>query len=270
MYSQSEAADNLVAAAIKKAQSGFLRLLILSFMAGIIIAFSGVISNTAGHSITSASIQRILIGATFAVGLPTVILMGAELFTGNCLMITAVLKKKITVAKMLRNWAIVYIGNFLGSMFVAVLVVYSQQLNYSANGLAAFTIKVALSKSTATVQHSLFTGILCNILVCSGVFMAMCAKDVAGKIIASYIPVFVFVSVGFEHSIANMYFCIAGLLAKSNPAYLSKAVEMGIDVSRLSWSSFFSSLFLATAGNIIGGALIIGVYIWHCHQGVKQ
>lgn len=264
MLNSKETAAKLVEIAEIKAENRFFKTVVLAFLAGMFIAFGGAIANTAAFSVQNVSIQRLLTGATFALGLPMTILCGAELVTGNCLMVSGLLCKRISAAKLLRNWGIVYFGNFLGALTVALLVVLSGQLNYGDSTLAAYTIKVANAKVTASLSHNLISGILCNILVCCGVFMATAAKDAIGKIVASFMPVFVFVTLGFEHSIANMYFCTAGLIAKLNPIYADKAVEMGVNFANLTWGNFlFSHLPLVTAGNIIGGCCLGVFFVWY-------
>ncbi len=267
MVPTNEAAVRLLDVSAVKAGKSAKILLFVGFIAGLVIAMSGVISNTVACAAQGTAVQRLLTGAVFATGLPIVTLMGGELFTGNCLMITGVFARRISIRAMLRNLAIVYIGNIAGSVFVAVCIIFAGQLNLYDGGLAAFTIKAAATRMSIPFSSAIFSGLLCNILVCFGVFMASTAKSVPGKVLASYIPVFVFVTSGLEHSVANVYFCVVALLAKLNPDYLAKAVDVGADIAKLNWVNFLAGHLLpVTIGNLIGGCFIAGFYIWYCYS----
>ena len=157
---------------------------------------------------------------------------GAELFTGNCLIAISLLERQCTPAGMLRNWAIVYLSNFAGALLVAAGCAFFGQLNYSGGLLAVFTMKLAAGKCALPFQNTFVLAILCNLLVCLGVILAMTAKDTAGRFIGAFLPVCYFVICGFEHCVANMYYIPAGLMAKAVPAYAQLAAEMGVGLSR--------------------------------------
>ncbi|MDR1572868.1 MAG: formate/nitrite transporter family protein [Clostridiales Family XIII bacterium] len=239
--------------------------LLLGVLAGMLIAFAAAASSTAAHGIADVGLARMTTGLIFPFGLAMVIVAGAELFTGSCLISISVLAGRVTLPHMLVNWLIVYVGNFIGGLIVAAVCVYSGQLDYSKGALAVYTIKAAAAKSSLGFGDAVALGIFCNLLVCLGVFMALSAKDAAGRILGSYPPVSFFVICGFEHCVANMYYIPAGLLAARVPEYAAKAAELGVHTESLTWGNFFlANLLPVTLGNIIGGAAL-GALMWLCH-----
>ena len=248
-----------------KAEKPFGRLFALAVMAGLFIAFGVAVCNTASHSIADVSTSKIIGGLLFPFGLGMVMLMGAELFTGNVMIGISVLNGDTTLWKMLRNWGIVYLGNFVGAALLALACARFGQLGYSQGHLAAYTIKLAASKCSLPFANALVMGILCNVLVCTGVLCSLSARDTAGRILGAYIPVAFFVICGFEHSVANMYYIPAGLFALGVPEYAELAAQQGINVSGLTWGSFLlHNLLPVTIGNILGG-LAVGGTMWACH-----
>ena len=255
LFTPWENIENYANAGAKKSQRTFLRLFLLSILAGMLIAFGGATAATATHAVTNVSIQRLISGLLFPFGLGMVIISGAELFTGNCLIAISVLEKKTTLKKMLYNWVVVYFGNFVGAVILAAGCAYFGQFDASAGALAVHSIKVAASKCAISFPNGIVLGIFCNILVCMGVILSLSAKDVTGRIMGAYLPVALFVICGFEHCIANMYYVPAGIFALSVPKYAELALEAGIDVSAIGWANFvFRNLVPVTIGNIIGGA----------------
>ena len=223
----AEIAQYTVDAGQRKAELTPVKQLILGVLAGAFIALASQGSNEAIHTIESIGLGKSLAGALFATGLILVIVAGGELFTGNCLMVMALSERRITLKALLRSWFIVYLGNLIGSVLVAFFVLRSGQLGYTGGLLGGFTLKLATYKTTLTFGKAFFMGILCNWLVCLAVWMAYAAGDVAGKILAIFFPIWLFVASGFEHSIANMYYIPAGILAKANPLFVEKALELG-------------------------------------------
>ena len=254
--------QNLADVGIKKGNTSAWKLLLLGLMGGAFIAFASEGSNAAIHTIPSIGLAKALAGALFSTGLMLVVLFGAELFTGNMLMVIALFRKDITLAKLLRNWALVYIGNFAGSVLIAVLIAASGQLDFSAGMLGAFTLKTAVYKVNLTFLKAFSMGILCNWLVCMGVWMAANSKDATGKILGIFFPIWLFITSGFEHSVANMYYIPAGLFIKSNPTYVQGALDLGISAAaldNLTWTVFLvDNLIPVTLGNIVGGGLFVG------------
>ena len=239
------------------------KMIILGLFAGIFIAFAGSGSTVASAAVTNPSLAKLLSAVVFPIGLVMVILAGAELFTGNNLMIVGVLSKQVKVSQMLRNWLVVYLANFVGSIFVAWAVNFGGQLSIGANAVAVATIKSGAYKCTLEFPQALVLGILCNTLVCIGVWMSYSAKTVVGKVVASFLPIMLFVVSGYEHCIANMYTIPSAIIANTNPVYAQAALAAGIDTQMLTWSNFFiNNLLPVTLGNIIGGAFVVGALYW--------
>ena len=248
-----------------KAKRSTSLLLVLGILAGVLIALGSAATNTAVYGIQETWTARTICALLFPFGLGMVVIMGAELFTGNCLITISVLDKRCTVMEMIRSWVIVYLANFAGSLLVAAGCAWFGQMNYSNGALAVYTMKVAVGKCTIPFANGVVLGILCNFLVSLGVLMALSAKDSAGKIICAYLPVAFFVLCGFEHCVANMYYISAGLTAKAVPAYAQLAAESGLDLSALTVSNFLvKNLIPVTIGNIIGGGGL-GWLMWFCH-----
>lgn len=241
---------------------------LLGVMAGIFIALSSYGSGVASYGISPAGLGKALAGALFSTGLLLVLCAGGDLFTGNNLIIMSVFEKKNTVYNMLRNWVIVYIGNFVGSMLIVILVYTAGALSLDNGMLGAYTIKTAVIKTGYSFQSALSLGVLCNILVCLGCWLAYGAKDMAGKALGIFFPIWLFITSGFEHSVANMFYIPMGLLVKGNAQYQQAAVSqyhitMDQITNNLTWGNFFAkSLLPVTIGNIIGGSLLIGGIYW--------
>ena len=204
-------------------------------------------------------ISRLLSGVVFCLGLILIVVGGAELFTGNTLMVVAWAAGKVWLAEMLRAWLIVYIGNFIGAIGTAALVFLSGQYLSGKGGVAAVALNIALAKVTLSFEHALFLGILCNVLVCLAVWLAYGARSTTDKVLAVLFPVSAFVVAGFEHSVANMYLIPLGLFIK---AWGPSALVEGTDFSLLTWPVFFVSLVPVTIGNIIGGGGLVGLVYW--------
>lgn len=250
----------------KKAAMPPLKQFVLGILAGAYVAFAAGGSNAAIYAIESAGVGKALAGALFATGLLLVIIAGAELFTGNCLMVVACLQKRISWASMLKNWFFVYTGNLVGAVFLAGLIFISGQLSFSDGMLGAFTIKIAIYKTDLTFVKALTMGILCNWLVCLAVWMAAAAKDITGKLLGIFFPIWLFVTSGFEHSVANMYYIPAGILAKMNPQAMTALISTGLNMEKTAGlnpvSFLLNNLLPVTIGNIIGGAVFVGMAYW--------
>lgn len=260
----AQVTETMLGGMTTKSKLPLLKMFLLGILAGVAIAFGAEASSLAAHNITETGIQRLVMGCVFPVGLMIVVLLGAELFTGNCMMVAALFDKRVGAAALLRNWVVVYLGNLAGSLIIVALVNLSGQLGYSSNGLAVLTIKIAAGKVALTPGAAFCAGILCNTLVCIAVLLAMAAKGTIGKIAGIWFPIMTFVLSGFEHSIANMYYVPAGMLAASNPTYAAAAQAAGIDMSGLGIAGLCSNLIPVTLGNIVGGALI-ALLLWACH-----
>lgn len=246
------------------------RMILMGMLAGAFIAIGGAASNTAAHAIENVGVARAVAGSIFGVGLMLVVFMGAELFTGNCLMITSVMDKKTTWVKAVRNLVVVYFSNLLGALIFDALLVYSGNLNYTSGLLGAYTIKVAIGKIALSPVQCVTSGILCNILVCFAVLMGVASKDIAGKVWAIFFPIWAFVICGFEHCVANMFYIPAGMMAKANPAYVEKAIEAyGLTMEQIEGLTVMNSLsnFIpVTIGNILGGMVFVGIPMYLIHR----
>lgn len=245
------------------------KMILLGIMAGAFIAIGGATSNTAVHDISNVGLARTLAAAIFPAGLMMIVFCGGELFTGNCMMSMAVMDKKINILQMIRNLIIVYMSNFIGSMVIDLLIVYSGNLDYTSGGLGAYTIKVAMGKVNIDPVKAICSGILCNILVCMAILMAGAAKDIIGKVFGIFFPIFAFVIGGFEHCVANMYYIPAGILASKQAKYADKAMELygytAEQMNNLSPSGMLKNLVPVTIGNIIGGAIFVGLMYYFIH-----
>ena len=254
LFTAAETAANYANAGAAKTKLPISKMLILGILAGLLIGFPSCVTNMATYALENNSTIRMISGLLFAFGLGTVILTGAELFTGNTLITISVLDKKASLAGMLRNWVLVYIGNFIGSMLLAAICANFGWLSAGGNGLAAFSMKVATGKMTMPFQNAFFMGVLCNILVTLGVLMSLSGKDGASRFLGAWVPVMFFVLCGFNHSIADMTYCMLGLFAKNIPSYAEAARSAGVALEHLTWGNYFASNMLpVTLGNIVGG-----------------
>lgn len=260
MNSPKEIAQNYISIGAAKTKVSISRMFLLGILAGIFIALAGVAATIAPATITTASVAKLVGASVFPGGLAMVLISGSELFTGNTLIIMPVLEKQATIGGMLKNWVVVYLGNLVGSLLIAALVVYGHTFSLFGAGVGGSAINIAAAKVSMTFGDAFIRGILCNFLVCIAVWMAFAAKDVTGKIVGLFFPIMFFVLSGFEHSVANMYFISAGLFASGNSAYLAAAAA---DPSVLTWGAFFvKNLLPVTLGNIIGGSVLVGMGYW--------
>lgn len=260
--SPKEIAENYINVGVGKCKLTTAKTILLGILAGMFIGLAGLGATTAAVSITAASVGKFVGACIFPAGLIMVVIAGSELFTGNCLLVMPLYEKKVSIAEVLRNWGLVYVGNFIGSLIVAGGAVMSHQVSLFSNGMAVSVISTAVGKCSLTFGDAFVKGIFCNFLVCIAVWLGMAAKDSAGKILGIFWPIMLFVLCGFEHSVANMYYIGAGLFAIGNPDYLNAAVNAGIDTAALTWGNFFAANLLpVTLGNIVGGAAV-GTAYW--------
>ncbi len=261
MKSPAQIAATYETAGASKTKLPFMKTFVLGILAGSFIALGGLGSQIASLGAATASAGRLVSSIVFPIGLFMVLVGGAELFTGNCLIIIPVLSKKATVPGMLRNWIIVYLGNMVGGLLIALLAAFSHTYSFDGGNLAVAVVNTAVAKSNISFTDGLLKGILCNILVCMAVWCSFSADEIAGKILALWLPVMLFIIGGFEHCVANMYFIPAGLIASS---------VYGIPAEGLSLFGFFvTNLIPVTIGNIIGGAVFVGAayYMAYLRKG---
>lgn len=232
-----------------KATYNIKKTLILAFLAGAYVAFGGLLAiivggGSPGIAEENPGITKFLFGATFPLGLILVVVVGAELFTGNnAYFIPNLINKKQSIRIILKNWGLVYVGNFIGALFVAYIITHLTHI-VSGSPFIDSVRQIAIGKTSHTFLVTFIKGVGANWLVCLAVWQGMAAKDTTGKIFAIWLPVMAFVTMGFEHSIANMYF-------------IPLAIFEGAPIT---WAHFFeSNLIPATLGNIVGGVLFVGM-----------
>ena len=252
---------------IKKVKTKPLNQFILGILAGAFIAFASEGSNMAAFNLFAKpetyGLGKALAGVVFATGLLLVIIAGGELFTGNTLITIGVLEKKIKLKDMLSNWFFVYLGNFVGAVFIAYMMNMSGLFNSGDNMLGGITLKIAAYKTHLTFSQAFYLGIMCNWLVCIAVWMSYGAKDIIGKCFAIFFPISLFITSGFEHSIANMYYIPAGILAKSNASWVEASGLTAEKLAHLNWSTFITkNLVPVTIGNIVGGVILVAGVYW--------
>jgi formate/nitrite transporter len=248
---------------VAKANSPWLTVFVLGILGGAYIGFGGLLSTTVTFdtaSILGMGITKLLSGAVFSVGLMLVVIAGAELFTGNTLMVSSVMSKGITFGKMVQRWGLVFVANFLGALLITLLFFYSGLWNTADGALGAAAVKTAYSKLHLTFSEALWRGIGCNWLVCLAVWMALAARQTIGKIFAIFFPVMAFVAMGFEHCVANMYYIPTGILLAHIPTL---PVLSGVDLNAINWFNlFWKNLLPVTIGNMIGGVVFVGMCYW--------
>ena len=248
---------------VQKAETGILKTFALAILAGGFIALGSVFATTtaAGTGSMPFGAAKLMTGFVFCLGLVLVVVAGAELFTGNNLIVMAWASRKVSTRKLLRNWTIVYGGNFVGSVGMAALVFLSGQYTFGGGAVGETALKIAAGKVELGFIQAVSLGTLCNTLVCLAVWLTFSARTTVDKIAAIIFPVTAFVAAGFEHSIANMYFIPFGLMIKQfDPNFV---VQSGVDVSTLTWGTFLlNNLLPVTIGNIIGGAALVSATYW--------
>lgn len=241
------------------------KMFVLAIAAGAFIAFGAQVSLTVSSGVAGTlgwGTSKLIGAMVFAAGLMMVVLTGAELFTGNVMMMFSVLEKKISWLKLLRSWSIVYIGNFVGSILLAILVFGAALYQNNGFDVGVNTLTNANMKVNLSFVEAFSRGILCNWLVCLAVWMATSSKRVIGKIFAIFFPIMTFVASGYEHSVANMFFIPSGLLLKHVPQVVA-ASNLGSDLASLTWGHFFlHNLLPVTLGNIVGALIFVVLLFW--------
>jgi formate transporter len=269
----AEIAAATIQAGINKVKLSKRNMFVLGILAGAFIAFASEGSNMAAFNLFAKAetygLGKAMAGAIFGTGLMLVVVAGGELFTGNTMIIAGVLDKKVTIAAMLKNWLFVYLGNLVGSLLIAYMMTQSGLFSSGANVLGGVTIKIAAYKVGLSFMQAFFLGIMCNWLVCLACWMATGAKDIAGKLLAIFFPIWLFITSGFEHSVANMYYIPAGIMAKGTKAWADAAIALGVTpekLAHLNWGSFaMNNLLPVTLGNIVGGGIFVGAVYWYVY-----
>jgi formate transporter FocA len=252
---------------VAKVTLGPLRMAALAILAGVFIGLGAIFATTVttGGSTLPFGVNKLLGGFVFCLGLVLVIGAGAELFTGNNLIVMAWADRKLTSRQLLENWGLVYIGNLIGALLTAALLFLSEQWAFDEGAVGLNALNIANHKVQLDFLPAVFLGILCNALVCLAVWLCIGARTATDKILAIIFPITAFVAAGFEHSIANMYFIPIGLFIKSfaPPDFWNQVGVTPALYSDLTWGNFLlANLLPVTIGNIIGGAIMVGLVYW--------
>ncbi|MDP1715953.1 MAG: formate/nitrite transporter family protein [Anaerolineales bacterium] len=264
---------------VRKAEMPAFTMFMLALLAGAFISLGSIFATTVaagGMSITAADgvvayttglpygVTRLLSGLVFSLGLILVVVGGAELFTGNTLIVMAWSSGKVTGRALLRNWAIVYTGNFIAAIATAGLMFFSRQYTFGSNSVGIAALKIAVGKSDFGFLQAVALGILANALVCLAIWLTYSARTTLDKIASIIFPITAFVAAGFEHSIANMYFIPYALLVKGfDPEFMATVSDKVPNLEVLTWKAFFfKNLIPVTIGNIIGGAVLVAAIYW--------
>jgi len=258
------------AVGVAKAGLDGLSTFLLAVLAGAFIGLGAVFATTvvAGTGELAWGVVRLLAGTVFSLGLVLVIVGGAELFTGNNLIVMAWAAGKVDTGRLLRNWTIVYAGNFVGSVGTAALVFVGGHHTFGGGTVGATALSIAEAKMGLGFVQAIALGVLCNALVCLAVWLTFSARTVAGKIAAIVPPIAAFVAAGFEHSVANMYFVPQALLIRAGATddFWQAIGSTAGDHSSLTAGGFLLwNLLPVTLGNIVGGAVLVGLVYWTIH-----
>ncbi len=265
-YAPAEMAQRVVRIGVAKAKLPAADSLILAVLAGSFIGLGAAFA-----TLTTASPElgfgptRILGGVTFSLGLILVVVAGAELFTGNNLVAMAWASRLISTGQVARNWILVYLGNFVGSVGTALLVYYSGVWALGGHGVGANALAIAAAKCDLGWSQAFFRGILCNALVCLAVWLCTSARTTTDKILAIIWPISGFVAMGFEHCIANMYFIPLGIILKGNTEMMGALVQGPATIDSLTWGGMMNNLVPVTLGNIVGGTLMVAGVYWFAY-----
>jgi len=262
---------------VKKAHLAWEKVFMLSILAGAFIGLGAIFATTvvAGASgVLPFGLTRLLAGLVFTLGLILVIVGGAELFTGNNLIMMAWADKKVSTGLMVKNWAIVFVGNFVGSILTVIIMYFAEQFKFGNGSIGMSALATANAKVQFSFIQAVALGIMCNAMVCMAVWLCFSARTTTDRILAIIPPIAGFVAAGFEHSVANMYFIPMGLLIKNGaPDTFWKMInKTPADFPALTWDGFFiNNLLPVTIGNIIGGGIMVGLVYWFVYlKGRKE
>jgi formate transporter len=258
-YAPKEIAERVETIGVAKARLPLLSQIALGVLAGGFIGLGALyFTLVASDTSLSFAVSRILGGVAFSLGLILVVVAGAELFTGNNLLVMAWASHRLTSQELLRNWLVVYLANFAGALGLVGLVYLSNDSQMNGAAVATQAVKIAAAKAALPFAEAFFKGVLCNILVCLAVWLALAGRSVVDKICAIVFPISAFVAAGFEHSVANMYFIPLGILLKDRvPA---SAAE------QLNWTALWTNLLPVTLGNIAGGSVLVALVYYFIYQ----
>ena len=256
MNSPAEIARNYIDIGVKKVKLPYIKMFLLGVYAGLYIASGGICASVCSFRMTGGD-SRFYSGLVFPIGLMLVLCAGAELFTGNCLLIIPLCCKKITIGELLISWLIVYIGNFIGGLFMAILIVYGHVTNLFEKNLAQILVNAAIAKTALSFGDAFIKAILCSFFVCLSVWLSFGAKDLFSKIAVLWTPILLIFACGYELVVANMFFIPTGLFA---------SYEYNLPRLNLNWGRYFyKNLIPVTLGNICGGTILVGLGYWYIY-----
>ena len=273
-----EMAVKAEAIGVKKAIMGWRNTLALAVLAGAFIGLGAIFATTVTTGASGQltfGVGRLLGGLAFCLGLILVVVAGAELFTGNNLIVMAWADRRLSLGKVLRNWGLVYTGNFIGSIATVIFMFLTKQYMFGGGAVGLNILTIANTKCSLGFVQAIALGVMCNALVCLAVWLCFSARTTTDKILSIIFPITAFVAAGFEHSIANMYFIPIGLFVKAGaaPDFWAAIGKTAADFPKLTWYNFFiANLLPVTIGNIIGGAVMVGLVYWfiYIRKGLTQ
>ncbi len=270
-YTPAKIADRIEAIGLSKARMATVPMLTLAVLAGTFISFGAMFYTLV---ITNSGLGfgtgRLVGGLAFCLGLVLVVVGGAELFNGNVLIVIGWANRKISGAQLGRNWALVYVGNLVGSLAMALMAYWAGIMHLGGDAVGVSAIKIAAAKVNLPFDVAFIRGVLCNALVCLAIWLCFAARSVTDKILAIIFPVTAFVALGFEHSIANMYFIPVGILAARNADLLAAAGLSETVTNNLGVSGFMDNLIPVTLGNIVGGGVFVALSYYFVYQRNKK
>ncbi|MGD8902936.1 MAG: formate/nitrite transporter family protein [Anaerolineae bacterium] len=262
-----EMAERMEDVGVRKAHLGFWSMFALAVLAGAFIGLGAEFSTLAvTDSGLGFGLSKVLGGLVFSLGLILVVIAGAELFTGNNLIIMAWVSGKLTLGQVMRNWIIVYAGNMAGSLVTVLLMYLTRQWSFADYHVGATALNIAVAKVDLSFAEGLARGILCNALVCLAVWLCLSGRSVTDKILAILFPITAFVASGFEHSVANMYFIPMGLLLQGEPGVVAAAGRTASELVNLNLHGLVGNLISVTTGNIFGGGFMVALVYWFIYR----
>ena len=262
-FTPGEIATLVETRGVAKANAAAITTFVLAVVAGAFIALGAILSTTvASGSTLGLGPARWLAGIAFSLGLILVVVAGAELFTGNNLIVMSVVAGHVSIGRLLRNWAIVYVGNAVGALSVVLIVTVAEWWRLGDAAVGATALSTAAAKTQLSFTAVLARGVLANALVCLAVWLATGGRTVLDKIVAIVFPISAFVAAGFEHSVANMFFIPMGLVLRENEGVVTAATLPAADLRHLDLAGMASNLAASTIGNVIGGSLLVGLVYW--------
>jgi len=266
-----EIAERMEDIGVQKASMDFWSMFALAVLAG---SFIGLGAEFFTLVVTESGLgfgpNKLIGGIVFSLGLILVVVAGAELFTGNNLIVMAWVSGKLTLGQTVRNWVIVYLGNLVGSLGAVMLMYLSGQWAFADYQVGATALKIANAKVNLSFTEGVARGILCNVLVCLAVWLCMSGRSVVDKVLAVLFPITAFVASGFEHSIANMYFIPMGLLLKEEPQVVMTAGKAASDLVNLNPLGFVKNLIPVTTGNVFGGGFMVAAIYWFIYRRPRE